>query len=830
MIPRRISELGERVTGKFKIRVGNSVKITASSLIPSFTIIDQMRMQELLTYPFSAIVALEDLKLALVLNAVNPKIGGLLIRGSKGSGKTTAVRALAQILSKVKVVKDCPFNCSPEDPSNMCDKCRGLYAKNRNLPFEEKKMRVIELPLGATEDRVVGSLDVEKAIRMGVEALDPGILAEANQNILYVDEVNLLPDHIADDLLDAAATGWNVVEREGISVRHPSRFIFIGTMNPEEGQLRPQLLDRLALSVEVQRISEAKDRIEVVKRNMQFEADPESFLSKFSADQELLKEKIVQARRILPDVRISDKFIEIICQACLELKVDGMRPDIVIAKTARTLAAFENKTDVAAEDILKAAELALSHRTREGGFLEPASPQEIREALFTKLEEAKSSADSQNRTAERVKQKKDKREQPGDEEKKRILLPFGFRKKRSNREKEVGKAKKAEGSISQNFIERSSSLRKANFLYDSKPEKGGTSPAFAASPRWPRPRVTRGTAFIDKIRESRLLHFRFLFKTKKKSKRTASNIGKRAEAITATHRGRARGWRIPVGKPTDVHFPATIRTAAKMQRYRSKDPNTTISIHPEDVREKRRIYRAPMTMIFVLDLSESMLHSIDGIREVMLKLHTDAYRYRDKVGIVTFKEMGAVVVQHPTTNLKMVANKLLRLRMSGFTPLAAGMQKALEVLRESRRRDLSTVPVMVVVTDGDTNVPLKRDLQTGEIREFNLLDTAFYKYEDEAIRDVLAVSELIRREDIYTVVVNAVPISPGLQETSGSVTTRMIASLTNGVHYELSGGIMTRKEETMGEISEAIHHAQKSISRFHYLSARAYLNYETRLR
>ncbi|MGC9345528.1 MAG: ATP-binding protein, partial [Candidatus Bathyarchaeales archaeon] len=290
-----------------------------------------------LVFPFSAIVGLNKLKLAILINAINPKIGGLLIRGAKGSGKSTIVRALADILPKIKVVKGCPFNCNPYDPSNMCPRCSEKYKNGEKLPVEEREMVVVDLPLGATEDRVVGSLDVEKAIKYGIEALEPGILAEANQNILYVDEVNLLPDHIADDLLDAAATGWNIVEREGISVSHPSRFIFIGTMNPEEGELRPQLLDRFPLSVTVERINSVKDRMEIVKRNMEFEADPEKFYEEYKPSQEELRNRIAQARKMLKEVIIPENLLEAICKTCSELKVDGLRPDIVIAKAASTL-------------------------------------------------------------------------------------------------------------------------------------------------------------------------------------------------------------------------------------------------------------------------------------------------------------------------------------------------------------------------------------------------------------------------------------------------------------------------------------------------------------
>jgi len=255
-----------------------------------------------------------------------------------------------------------------------------------------------------------------------------------------------------------------------------------------------------------------------------------------------------------------------------------------------------------------------------------------------------------------------------------------------------------------------------------------------------------------------------------------------------------------------------------------------LAVHREDMRENLRIHPAPMTMTFVLDLSESMLCNLDEIKEVMLKLHADAYRCRDKVGVVAFKEMGAVVVQHPTTNLKLVSNKLLKLRMSGYTPLAAGMQKALEVLRECKRRDFSTIPAMVIITDGDANVPLKRDLQTGDIREFDHLSAAFYKFEDEAIKDVLSVSELMRKEDIFTVVVNTLLTSPSRGPSPSVITTQLIASITDGLYYEASGGVIRPEKTSLGSVSEAVLRAQRSIHNLHYLSARAYLAYGSRVK
>jgi magnesium chelatase subunit D len=719
-----------------------------------------------MVYPFSAIVALDKLKLAIIINAINPRIGGILIRGPKGSGKTTVVRGLTNILPKIKTVKNCPFNCNPHDPSNMCYKCSKRYRKKQNLPIQEKDMAVVNLPLGATEDRVIGSLDVEKAIKLGVEALEPGILAEANQNILYVDEINLLPDHIADDLLDAAATGWNVVEREGISVSHPSRFIFIGTMNPEEGELRPQLLDRFPLSVGVEKISSVKDRMEIVKRNIEFEENPEKFREKYKATQEELRDRIIRARSILPKVKTPEGLLEAICQTCLDLKVDGMRPDIVISKAARTLAAFENRIKATKDDVLVASELALSHRTREGGFLEPATREEISKTFTARVKEVKYLEETEpSETPQEIKRKKPKgrtmiwakkeaseKEEAAVEKKlsklrgkmfaflSRLSPVFGFGKRLKKSPKDAP--------VTEGVTKGSNTLRGETFK---EPEPKGEVKAIPTVSSALKPiHLAMGLPFLTKIKESLLAPFKLFFKTKKPLKVVSTSAGKRAETITTLHRGRPRGWKFPHGRPRDIHLPATIRVAARRQKDREKPLGTALKICVEDVREKLRLYKAPMNIVFVMDLSGSMIFNIDEVKEAMLKLHGDAYRYRDKVGIVALKETGAVVVQHPITNLRVVANKLLRLRISGHTPLAAGMLKALDVLKEAKRRDRSAIPVMVIITDGSANVPLKRSLETGEIREFDMVRIALREFEDMAVRDVLSVSRVVRKQGIHT--------------------------------------------------------------------------------
>ncbi len=313
-------------------------------------------------YPFTAIVGQEKMKKALILNAINPRVGGVLLRGDKGTGKSTAVRALAGVLPEIEV-SDCIFNCSREA---MCDECRRKEKK-----FVKRRMRIVELPLSATEDRVVGTLDFERALKEGIKAFQPGILAEANNNILYIDEVNLLDDHIVDTLLDVAASGWNVIEREGISFRHPSRFILVGTMNPEEGELRPQLLDRFGMVVNVKAISDPELRAEVVKRVEEFSEDPEAFYKKFEPEQEKLRKRIEIARNILSEVAVPDEIVHAVARLCGELGIETHRADIITIRAAKALAAFKGRKEVTLEDIMEVVELTLPHRLKSKPFEEP---------------------------------------------------------------------------------------------------------------------------------------------------------------------------------------------------------------------------------------------------------------------------------------------------------------------------------------------------------------------------------------------------------------------------------------------------------------------------
>jgi len=345
-----------------------------------------------IVFPFTAIVGQEHMRRALILNAINPQIGGVLIRGERGTAKSTAARALAALLPEIAMVADCPYSCDPADPANQCDECRGRVARGEKLKVASRRIRMIDLPVSATEDRVVGTLDIERAIQRGERAFEPGVLAAANRGLLYVDEVNLLDDHVVDVLLDSAAMGVNVVERESISFSHPARFILVGTMNPEEGELRPQLLDRFGTCVQITGLPDSADRVAIIERCVAYEHDPVAFRAAWEREERRLSDRIAQARALLPQVTYTADNLHTIASLCAEMEVDGHRSDIVILKAALAHAAFEGRTAIEGRDILLAAELALPHRLKKRPFQDA-------QAAFARLEETLDRIESETRDA-----------------------------------------------------------------------------------------------------------------------------------------------------------------------------------------------------------------------------------------------------------------------------------------------------------------------------------------------------------------------------------------------------------------------------------------------
>ena len=335
-------------------------------------------------FPFTAIVGQEEMKLALILNVIDPKIGGVMIMGDRGTGKSTTVRALVDLLPEIDVVTNDPFNSDPFDPEGMSDSVRELVKKNQPLPISKAKISMVDLPLGATEDRVCGTIDIEKALTEGVKAFEPGLLAKANRGILYVDEINLLDDHLVDVLLDSAASGWNTVEREGVSIRHPARFILVGSGNPEEGELRPQLLDRFGMHAQIGTVKEPELRVKIVEQRTSFDQNPLAFQQDFFVSQQELREKIVKAREILPQVELSYELRVNISKICSELNVDGLRGDIVSSRAAKAIAAFDGRTKVTTQDIYQIIALCLRHRLRKDPLESIDSGSKVQDA-FTRV-------------------------------------------------------------------------------------------------------------------------------------------------------------------------------------------------------------------------------------------------------------------------------------------------------------------------------------------------------------------------------------------------------------------------------------------------------------
>lgn len=347
-------------------------------------------------FPFSAIVGQHTMKLALILNTIDPKVGGVLIKGEKGTAKSTAVRALAKLLPPIKVVADCPYHCDPDDESNLCDNCRETLKKGVPLQTKYEPFSFVNVPLGVTEDRLIGTLNLEKVLKDGKRYFQPGLLAKANRGILYIDEVNLLEDHLVDELLDVAAMGINLVEREGISFSHPSRFILVGTMNPEEGELRPQFLDRFGLCVHVETIKNQQERMEIARRRTLFENQPQKFIKEWQKEDKKLSRKIVSARKLLNVIEDKDWFYELVSKICILSDIDGHRADNFILRAAKAYAAFEGRRFIIPEDFLTVTALVLPHRLKKKPFEDDKDFDELNNQIIATVKEYKEKTERGN--------------------------------------------------------------------------------------------------------------------------------------------------------------------------------------------------------------------------------------------------------------------------------------------------------------------------------------------------------------------------------------------------------------------------------------------------
>ena len=577
------------------------------------------------TFPFTAVVGQEKIKRALLLNAVNPRIGGVLISGQKGTAKSTLVRGLAKLL--------------PD-------------------------MEVVELPLNVTEDRLLGTIDVEKAIASGIKSFEPGLLAEADGNILYVDEVNLLSEHIVNSLLDVAQSGVNIVEREGISHEHRSSFVLVGSMNPEEGMLSPQFLDRFGLFVEVTGEADLDDRKEIIARRLAYERSPDEFIKTYKEQGAEIAAKILGARKFFSQVEITDNIMKMAADLARQAFCQGHRADIVLVETARTMAAFAERTYISLDDLKEAAELALPHRIRQ------VPPYEIQEQETQETEEKTPPQQMQQPPEnEESRERPDLEQTPQDSEQD---LPAQQHEGRDHR--------------GQDETAANESLQ--------QPESS------------------------EELVEDPGKIFRVItIQTKPFERKMRKGSGKRSRTKTSSRQGRYIRYRLPQGKLKDLAFDATLRAAAMAGRGRNKDG--FVRIEKSDYREKVREKRIGNTLLFVVDASGSMgaNRRMKATKTAILSLLNDAYQKRDIAGLVVFRKTGAESLLGITRSVELANKKLRELPTGGKTPLPAGLALGYEILKARKVKDPDTVPVLVLVTDGRANVSLNGGDPVEEAKE-----------------------------------------------------------------------------------------------------------------
>ena len=612
-------------------------------------------------FPFSAIVGSDDMALALALTTISPAVGGVLVRGEKGTAKSTMVRALAHVLPPIDVIAGDRFSSDPRERNPLSPD--GPFAADAAI--KTRPVRLVELPVGATEDRVLGSLHLEKALAEGITEYEPGLLARANRGILYVDEVNLLHDHLVDLLLDAAAMGSSTVERDGVSVAHAAKFVLVGTMNPEEGELRPQLLDRFGLTVEVAAPRDPSLRVEVVKRRIAFDNDPEGFSARYGDAEAELTDRIKNAQDLLDKVELSDGALFKIAEVCAAFEVDGMRADIVTARAAAAHAAWNGRLRVTREDIRAAARLAIPHRRRRNPFDAPGIDEDLLDQILgdalppedlppedlppdaappedmppEDVDETSDSADAQN-------------------------PPLG----NDSTEQEILTSATDDSSPTDTSESEQTDLE--------APPKPGEAPTSVVAPQQPyRPKLFNVSGM------------------------GAGESGRRSRAITTT--GRRIGAERAQGQGGSIHLTETLRAAAPHQHARGRKEGA-VKFKAEDLRIAVKEGHESNLILFCVDASGSMAarKRMEQVKTAIISLLLDAYQRRDKVGLITFRQDRAELTLPPTSSIDIAAARMRELPAGGRTPLAEGLLMAEQTLRLERIRDPRRRPLLVVITDG----------------------------------------------------------------------------------------------------------------------------------
>lgn len=605
------------------------------------------------------------MKLALLLNAIDPLIGGVLIMGHRGTGKSTAVRALADLLPPLTKVRDCLYGCDPLDEPNQCDECRTKSGSDGTLRRGRAPVPVVDLPLGATEDRVCGTIDIERALKDGARAFQPGLLARANRGFLYIDEVNLLEDHLIDLLLDAAVTGRNVVEREGISIEHPARFVLIGSGNPEEGELRPQLIDRFGLHAEVLTVTDLDERMRIVELREAFERSAAQFDSEFAAEQETLRRRIVRARKHLVEVKLSRRLLRHIADLCQSLKVEGHRGEVTIARASRALAAFERRKQVSDDDVRRVAKMALRHRLRRDPLDHTSGGGRIDQQLDKQFPSSgdgdvpaklKSELDGPASPADKLRVK-----QPQNNG--RNAAPIG-----DDDGETVSTPPTVDGSLSDDPYDSTSASRnsKPGRPHSSSPSRG----ARRTSESTRRGRYSRASA------------------VKTPGARIALDATLRAAIVKGMGHWAVGGLRSTDSSRTNI---------------RAGQRN---SISPTALRYKRFQRKSGTLFIFAIDTSGSMaLNRIAEAKGALVEVLRQSYVRRDRVALVSFRRQGAELLMQPSGSMTRARRLLDELMIGGATPLAAGISSALSIARQAANEGWEKI-VILLFTDGRANVPL----------------------------------------------------------------------------------------------------------------------------